>query len=212
MNNHYPFELPQLNYAHDALEPFIDKATMEIHHGKHLQAYVDNLNNALKDHVDLHNWPLEKLLYNLSDLPAGIQGAVRNNGGGVFNHKLYFETMKKDTTLSGDLLAAIEKAFGSVDEFKAQFKAAGLTQFGSGWAWLLSDKDGNLSIEKTPNQDTLVSTNKTPIIAVDVWEHAYYLLRQNRRPEYLDNYFSVINWDAASTNYANRSKTDYANA
>ena len=204
MKNTYPFELLPLPYAHDALEPFIDKSTMEIHHGKHLQAYVDNLNNALKDHSDLHSYTLEKLLTSLDTLPAGIQAAVRNNGGGVFNHQLYFSTMKKDTTLSGELLAAIEKSFGSVDEFKAQFKAAGLTQFGSGWAWLLADKAGNLTIEKTANQDTLLASGKTAIIAVDVWEHAYYLIRQNRRAEYLDNFFSVINWDAASSNFANR--------
>ena len=203
MPNHYPFELLPLAYAHDALEPFIDKATMEIHHGKHLQAYVDNLNNALKDHPELHDWSLEKLLENLDKLPAAIQAPVRNNGGGVYNHNLFFNTLKKDTPLAeGKLKEAIIKAFGSVEEFGVQFKQAGLTQFGSGWAWLMADKAGNLSIEKTPNQDTLITGGKTPVIAVDVWEHAYYLLRQNRRPEYLDNYLQVIDWAAAEANYA----------
>ena len=212
MNNTYPFALVPLPYAYDALEPSIDEATMEIHHNKHVQTYVDNLNSALRDHPEYQSWPLEKLLYNLSSLPPTLQTAVRNNGGGVFNHNLYFSIMSPGGTplASGELADAINRDFGSLDNLKGQLKQAGLGQFGSGWAWLLSDKDGKLSIAQTANQDTKIESNLTPVINLDVWEHAYYLLRQNRRPEYVDNWFNVVDWAAAEKNYAKRSVTDYS--
>ena len=214
MKNSYPFELLALPYAHDYLEPYIDKQTMEIHHGKHVQAYVDNLNNALKDHIGYHSWSLEKLLFNLSSLPQALQGPVRNNGGGVFNHNFFFAIMTKDGSplKDGPLKQAIDRDFSSIENLQSELKQAGLTQFGSGWAWLLSDKEGNLSVAKTPNQDTKIDTNLTPILNLDVWEHAYYLLRQNRRPEYIDNWFKVINWQVAEENYAKRNETDYSKA
>ena len=211
----YPFSLTPLPYAADSLEPYIDTETMNIHHGKHVQTYVDNLNNALKDHPDYHGYSLEKLLYNLNSLPDAIKPAVRNNGGGVFNHDLFFSILTKEgkpLSSGSPLSTAIEKKFGSLDSLKAELKQAGLTQFGSGWAWLVSDKEGNLSVEKTPNQDTLIEKNLTPVINLDVWEHAYYLLRQNRRPEYIDNFFNVINWEAAEANYAKHTQTDYSKA
>ena len=209
----YPFSLKPLPYAADALEPVIDKATMEIHHGKHLQAYVDNLNAALKDHADYHSWSVEKLLFNLDKLPAAIQAPVRNNGGGVYNHDFFFGILGKGKSLKdGALKTAIDRDFGSLDELKAQLKQAGLTQFGSGWAWLVSCSQGNLSVAKTPNQDTLVAENKKPVLAIDVWEHAYYLLRQNRRPEYLDNIWEAINWDAVEAAYAAAQTIDYTQA
>ena len=209
----YPFSLKPLPYATDALEPVIDKTTMEIHHGKHLQAYVDNLNTALKDHPELHTYSIEKLLFNLDSLPTAIQGPVRNNGGGVYNHDFFFGILGTGTSLGdGPLLSAINATFGSLDALKAQVKQAGLSQFGSGWAWLVSDSTGKLSVEKTPNQDTLVAKNLKPVLAIDVWEHAYYLLRQNRRPEYLDNIWDAINWPAVETAYAMAKTTDYAQA
>ncbi|MCL1934777.1 MAG: superoxide dismutase [Defluviitaleaceae bacterium] len=212
MKNHYPFELLPLPYATDSLEPYIDKVTMEIHHGKHVQTYVDNLNNALKDHKEYHDWSLEKLLYNLDKLPASLQAPVRNNGGGVFNHNLYFKIMTKDgkSLSDGPLKKAIERDFGSLDNLKTELKNGGLTQFGSGWSWLVSDKDGKLSVRKTPNQDTLIAENLTPVLNLDVWEHAYYLLRQNRRPEYIDNWFNVVNWEEAEKNYSKHKETDYS--
>ena len=214
MSNTYPFSLLPLPYAHDALEPSIDKATMEIHHGKHVQTYVDNLNNVLKDHTDYHGWSLEKLLFNLSSLPAALQAPVRNNGGGVFNHNFFFSIMSAGgkALADGELKTAIERDFGSLDALQAELKQAGLTQFGSGWAWLLSDKAGKLTVAKTPNQDTKIEDNLTPIIAIDIWEHAYYLARQNRRPEYIDNFFNVVDWSAAEANYAKRGETDYSKA
>ncbi|MCL2854212.1 MAG: superoxide dismutase [Defluviitaleaceae bacterium] len=200
----YKFKLKPLPYAYDALEPFIDAKTMEIHHGKHLQAYVDNLNAALEKYPELQNWPLEKLLGNLEQLPEDIRAAVRNNGGGVYNHDLFFAYMAPGgkPLNDGALKAAIESEWGSVDEFLAQMKAAGLSVFGSGWAWLVSDANGKLSIFKTPNQDTPIPANLHPVLNLDVWEHAYYLLRQNRRAEYIDNWFNVINWEKAEECYA----------
>jgi len=211
---HYPFKLQPLPYPYDALEPFIDAKTMEIHHSKHVQAYVDNLNKALENQPDYHNWSLEKLLYNLDKLPQEIQAPVRNNAGGVYNHNLYFNIMTKGgkPLADGPLKAAIESVWGSVDELLVQLKAAGLSVFGSGWAWLVSDSDGRLSIYKTPNQDTQIPANLTPVINLDVWEHAYYLKVQNRRAEYIDNWFNVIDCEAAEKNYAKYSSTDYSKA
>ena len=214
MNNSYPFQLVPLPYPADVLEPYIDTKTMEIHHGKHVQTYVDNLNKALENHPEYQSWSLEKLLYNLKSLPESIQTAVRNNGGGVFNHNLYFSIMAKDgkPPKDGSLLNAINRDFGSIDNLKTELKNGGLTQFGSGWSWLVADKDGKLSVVKTPNQDTKIEENLTPVINLDVWEHAYYLLRQNRRPEYIDNWFNVVNWEQAEANYSKFKETDYSKA
>ncbi|MCL2376391.1 MAG: superoxide dismutase [Defluviitaleaceae bacterium] len=211
---HYPFKLQPLPYPYDAMEPFIDAKTMEIHHSKHVQTYVDNLNNALKNQPDYQSWSLEKLLYNLDKLPQEIQAAVRNNGGGVYNHNLYFNIMAPGgkPLAEGPLKAAIDSTWGNLDEFLAQLKAAGLSVFGSGWAWLVSDSLGNLSIFKTPNQDTQIPANLTPIINLDVWEHAYYLKVQNRRADYIDNWFNVIDWEAAAKNYAKHAETDFSKA
>ena len=210
----YPFTLQPLPYAHDALEPFIDAKTMEIHHSKHVQTYVDNLNKALESHPDYQTWPLERLLYNLEQLPQEIQAPVRNNGGGVYNHNLYFSIIVPGGRVlpEGTLKTAVERDFGSLDALLAQLKAAGLSVFGSGWAWLVSDNTGRLSIYKSPNQDTQIPANLTPVINLDVWEHAYYLKVQNRRAEYIDNWFNVIDWDAARKNYDKFSETDFSKA
>lgn len=211
---HYPFKLQPLPYAYDALEPFIDAKTMEIHHSKHVQTYVDNLNKALENQPDYQAWPLERLLYNLDKLPQEIQAPVRNSGGGVYNHNLYFAIMAPGgkALTDGTLKAAINRDFGSLEELLAQLKAAGLSVFGSGWAWLVSDSQGRLSIFKSPNQDTQIPVNLTPVINLDVWEHAYYLKVQNRRAEYIDNFFNVIDWDAAQKNYDKFGKTDFSKA
>jgi Fe-Mn family superoxide dismutase len=208
----YPFALKPLPYPHNALEPYIDAKTMEIHHGKHLQAYVDNLNKALEKYPEYQDWPLTRLLYNLDKLPTDIQAPVRNNGGGVYNHNIYFDIMMAGGAPlgGGPLRVAIERAWGSLDDFLADFKAAGLSVFGSGWAWLVANNQGSLDIIKTPNQDTQIPANLTPVINLDVWEHAYYLLRQNRRAEYIDNFFNVINWEAAEKYYAKYPSTDFS--
>lgn len=196
------FTLPALPYNHDALEPYIDKQTMEIHHGKHHQAYVDNLNKALAG-TEHENKSLEDLLKNISALPA----AVRNNGGGHWNHTFFWESMAPHAggSPSGELADAINSAFGSFDAFKEKFATAGATRFGSGWAWLII-KDGKLEVSSTPNQDNplmdVAEVKGTPILGVDVWEHAYYLKYQNRRPEYLNNFWNVVNWAKVSERYA----------
>ena len=202
----YPFELKPLNYSYDALEPFIDALTMELHHSKHLNTYVTNLNNALEGQPKFHDWSLEKLVSNLDQLPEQIATIVRNNGGGVYNHNLFFDLLAKDVAepTSGEFYDAIVAKFGSVEQLKADLKAAGLGVFGSGWAWLVADKDGALLIAKTPNQDVPNLEDFTPIINLDVWEHAYYLKNQNRRPEYIDNFFNVVDWKKAEANYINR--------
>ncbi len=196
------FELPALPYAHDALEPYIDKATMEIHHGKHHNAYVTNLNKAVEG-TALEGKSLEELFKNVSRHPA----AVRNNGGGHYNHSLFWTLMKKNGggKPSGKLASDIDSTFGSFDEFKKQFSNAAATRFGSGWAWLIVS-NGKLSICSTPNQDNplmdVAEVKGTPILGLDVWEHAYYLKYQNRRPEYIENWFNVINWDEVASQYA----------
>ncbi len=195
------FELPALPYSHDALEPHIDTKTMEIHHGKHHNAYVTNLNNALEGSGH-EGKSLEELIGNLDALPEGIQGAVRNNGGGHYNHSLFWTTMGpgKGGAPSGDLAAAIDAAFGSFDAFKEAFSKAAATRFGSGWAWLVND-GGTVSVCSTPNQDNPVMEGKKPILGLDVWEHAYYLNYQNRRPDYIAAFFNVVDWDAVAENY-----------
>ncbi|WP_026689251.1 superoxide dismutase [Alteribacter aurantiacus] len=197
------FTLPELPYTHDALTPHIDEETMQIHHGKHHNTYVTKLNSALEGHSDLQSKSLEELLTNLEALPEDIRGAVRNNGGGHYNHTLFWQIMSPDGggEPTGELADAINSAFGSFDKFKEDFKNAALTRFGSGWAWLAVN-NGSLEITSTPNQDTPIMEGKTGILGVDVWEHAYYLKYQNKRPDYVDAFFNVINWDEVSKRYA----------
>jgi len=189
------YSVPPLPYAYDALEPHIDKATMEFHHDKHHQAYVDKVNAALEG-TPLAEAPIEDLLADLSQVPEDKRGAVKNNGGGHYNHSLFWESMSPTGggAPGGELASAIDSAFGSFSDFQAQLKATGVNQFGSGWSWLVHDGSG-LAIVGTPNQDTPLSSGKSPLLGVDVWEHAYYLLYQNRRPDYIDAWWNVVNWD-----------------
>ncbi|NRB73179.1 MAG: superoxide dismutase [Verrucomicrobiales bacterium] len=203
-------ELPELPYAQDALEPHIDAATMGIHHGKHHATYIANLNNALEGNADLEAKSIEDLISDLGSVPEGIRGAVRNNGGGHANHSLFWASMSPNGggAPSGDLAAAIDAAFGSLDEFKAAFKAAALTRFGSGWAWLVKKEDGSVAVTSTPNQDNPIMGEAagccgcTPLLGLDVWEHAYYLNYQNRRPDYVDAFWNVVDWDAVAARFA----------
>lgn len=201
------FELPALPYATDALEPHIDKMTMEIHHGKHHQAYVDNLNKALTG-SEGENSKIEDILASVSKYPP----AVRNNGGGHFNHTLYWAVLSPNGggSPSGDLASAIDQAFGSLDEFKKKFAEAGATRFGSGWAWLTADASGKLQVSSTPNQDNplmdIAEVKGTPILGMDVWEHAYYLKYQNKRPDYIAAFWNVVNWDAVADRLAQAKK------
>lgn len=198
------FKVEPLPYAYDALEPYIDKETMKLHHDKHYQAYVDKLNAAILKHPELYYSSLEDLLTNLQSLPSDITLTVKNNGGGAYNHGFFFNIMTdKKTNPSGKLLKSIERDFGSYDDFEALFKKAALDVFGSGWTWLVADKNGKLSIMNTANQDTPISVNLIPMIGIDVWEHAYYLKYKNKRVDYIDNWFNVINWDKALENYNN---------
>jgi superoxide dismutase, Fe-Mn family len=188
------YMLPKLSYSYDALEPYIDAKTMEIHHSKHHQAYTDNLNKALEKYPKIAETPIEDLLNDLSKIPEDIRTAVRNNGGGFVNHSFFWEILKKDAPVKGKVIDAINKEFGSFDKFKEQFSSAALTRFGSGWAWLVLNKEGKLEIMSTANQDSPVSEGKTPLLTIDIWEHAYYLKFQNRRAEYISTFFNVINW------------------
>jgi len=198
------FELPALPYATNALEPHIDARTMEIHHGKHHNAYVTNLNKALEAYPDLQSKSIEQLLASLDSVPEAIRMAVRNNGGGHYNHTMFWQIMGpgKGGEPTGDLAAAITSAFGSFATFKEKFAAAGVGRFGSGWAWLIADKGGAVSITSTPNQDNPTSEGKTAILGLDVWEHAYYLNYQNRRPDYIAAWWNVVNWDEVAKRYA----------
>ncbi|MDE0395364.1 MAG: superoxide dismutase [Gammaproteobacteria bacterium] len=200
----YPHVLPDLGYAYDALEPHIDARTMEIHHSKHHNAYTANLNNALESHPGLHGYSGEQLLRGLAALPAEVRTAVRNNGGGFENHSLFWRTLAPGGSGAppGDLASAIDGTFGGVDALKSAINAAGATRFGSGWAWLSVDAFGSLVVSSTANQDSPLSSGSTPILGVDVWEHAYYLRYQNRRPEYLAAFWNVVNWDVVGANYA----------
>ena len=194
--------VPDLPYDYAALEPHIDEATMRVHHDKHHQAYVDKVNAALEG-TPLADQPIEDVLRDLSQVPEDKRTAVRNNGGGHFNHTLFWEWMSPNGggQPSGELTSAIEQAFGSLDQLKAQLKDAGVKRFGSGWAWLVSD-GGSLSITSTANQDNPLMEGTTPILGVDVWEHAYYLKYQNRRPDYLDAWFNVVDWNRVAETYA----------
>jgi Fe-Mn family superoxide dismutase len=196
------FELPKLPYAEDALEPYIDAQTMNIHHTKHHQTYVTNLNAAIEKHPELADKSLEDLLSDLNAVPEDIRTAVRNHGGGTYNHNLFWEIMgpKTGNSPSGELTKALESAFNSFDAFKEEFTKAATTRFGSGWAWLVKKGEG-LAVVSTANQDTPLSDGATPILGLDVWEHAYYLKYQNRRPEYITNWWNVVNWDEVARRY-----------
>ena len=186
--------LPALPYAYDALEPFFDAKTMEIHHTKHHQTYVDKLNAALEDNESLQKASAEDLLKDLNSVPENIRTAVRNHGGGHANHSFWWKMLRKDERYSGEIAKAIDSKFGSYDEFKDKFSDTAALLFGSGWTWLVFS-NGELEIMTTPNQDSPLSQGKSPILGIDVWEHAYYLKYQNRRPDYISAFFNVINWE-----------------
>jgi Fe-Mn family superoxide dismutase len=198
--------LPDLPYPPNALEPHIDARTMEIHHGKHHQTYIDKLNGALANHDNLLSLPVEDLIKDISSLPADIQGAVRNNGGGHANHSFFWKSLSPSGggAPSGSLLEAINDSFGDLDSLKSQFAQAALNRFGSGWAWLIKDSGGKLALTSTPNQDSplmegVAESTGTPILGLDVWEHAYYLNYQNRRPDYVNAYWEIVDWNRAAT-------------
>jgi Fe-Mn family superoxide dismutase len=196
------YSVPDLPYAYDALEPHIDEATMKVHHDKHHQAYVDKANAALEG-TEWADKDVEEVLKNLSSLPDDKQGPVRNNAGGHYNHSLFWQMLSPDGggEPGGELGSAIAEKFGSFDDFKSQFKEAGIGQFGSGWAWLVHDGSG-LAVAKTPNQDSPISSGQTPLLGCDVWEHAYYLKYQNKRPDYIDAFWNVVNWDYVAQRFA----------
>lgn len=196
-------QLPPLPYAFDALEPYIDTLTMQIHHGKHHAAYIANLNKAIEG-TEFAEMPAEALLAKLDSVPEKIRTAVRNNGGGFVNHNLFWTIMAPNAggAPTGELAAAIDQAFGSFEAFKEKLSAAATTRFGSGWAWLVAKADGSLDVYSTANQDSPLMTGDTPILGLDVWEHAYYLKYQNRRPEYITNFFNVVNWAQVAANFA----------
>lgn len=200
------YTLPELGYAYDALEPHFDKETMEIHHSKHHQAYVNNANAALESLPDFQNLSAEELIARLAELPADKQTPLRNNAGGHANHSFFWKNLKKGTTLGGSLKAAIERDFGSFEAFQAEFEKAAATRFGSGWAWLVVE-GGKLKVVSTANQDSplmgtaVAGCSGYPLIGLDVWEHAYYLKFQNRRPDYVKEFWNVVNWDEAQTRF-----------
>lgn len=199
-----PHELPPLPYGYDALEPNIDARTMEIHYTKHHQGYVNNLNAALEKHPELDKKSVEDLLKDLNSIPEDIRTAVRNNGGGHANHSMFWPTMSPDGggEPEGELADAIISTFGSFSDFKDQFSKAAAGRFGSGWAWLCLDRGGKLTITSTPNQDNPLSDGLRPVFGLDVWEHAYYLKYQNRRPEYISAWWNVVNWKQVAKNYS----------
>jgi len=197
------FELPPLPYAYDALEPYIDVQTMQLHHDKHHATYVTNLNNALKGH-DFENLPVEQVIRRLNEVPESVRTVVRNNGGGHLNHSMFWQIMKPNGggQPAGELASAITSTFGSFDAFKTAFNDAGVKRFGSGWAWLVADRSGKLQVISTANQDSPLIDGLYPVMGNDVWEHAYYLKYQNRRPEYLGAWWNVVNWDEITKRYA----------
>ncbi|MGM0904567.1 MAG: superoxide dismutase [Bacillota bacterium] len=198
------YSLPTLAYDFNALEPHIDQTTMEIHYGKHHQTYVNNLNAALEGKAELQEKSLEELLSNPDAVPEAIRTAVRNNGGGHLNHSLFWEVIAPATennAPTGKLGEAIDKAFGSFDAFKQEFTKAATTRFGSGWAWLVVNDNGAVEVTSTPNQDNPIMDGKVAVLGLDVWEHAYYLNYQNRRPDYIASFFNIINWEAVSSKY-----------
>ena len=196
------YSLPNLTYAYDALEPYIDARTMEIHHTKHHQTYIDKLNAAVSDYPDLKDYSAEDLIKSLDKVPEKIRTAVRNHGGGHANHSFFWPILKKDVAFSGDVADAVKKKFGDFEFFKKEFSNAAALLFGSGWAWLVVE-NGRLEIVTTPNQDSPLSQGKVPVLGLDVWEHAYYLKYQNRRPEYIEAFFKVINWEKVNEHFKN---------
>jgi Fe-Mn family superoxide dismutase len=198
------YSLPELPYAYDALEPHIDARTMEIHHSKHHAGYTAKLNDALAGHPDLHGHSAEDLLRHLGDLPEAVRTAVRNNGGGYVNHTLFWDILRPGGAGApeGELATAIDSAFGSFGDFRSKLAAAAGGQFGSGWGWLVVNGSGGLEVVATPNQDSPYTAGKTPILGIDVWEHAYYLNYQNRRPDYIEAVWNVINWDRVAAHFA----------
>ena len=196
--------LPQLSYAYDALEPYFDAKTMEIHHTKHHQTYVDKLNAALNGQEQLQKLSVEQLVRHLNEVPENIRTAVRNHGGGHLNHSLFWAQLKKDVILGGSVADALNSRFGSYNQFKEEFSSKAALLFGSGWTWLVVDK-GQLEIVTTPNQDSPVSQGQVPVLGLDVWEHAYYLKYQSRRPDYIAAFFNVINWDRVNELYSQAS-------
>src|SRR5579859_441234 len=197
------FEVPPLPYDYSALEPYIDTQTMQLHHDKHHAAYVANLNAALQGQVELATWPSEDLLRRINEVPENIRTAVRNNAGGHVNHSMFWRIMKPNGggEPTGELASAINQAFGSFDQFKAALNDAGVKRFGSGWTWLVLDQNGKLQVISTANQDSPLMDGLYPVMGNDVWEHAYYLKYQNRRPEYLNAWWNVVNWDEISSRY-----------
>ncbi|MCA9477852.1 MAG: superoxide dismutase [Nanoarchaeota archaeon] len=193
-------QLPELGYEYDALEPYIDAKTMEIHHTKHHQAYINKFNEAVEKHAELDEKTPEELVANLDAVPEDIRGAVRNHGGGYLNHALFWTILKRDVPFDGDIKTAIEGAFGSLEAFKEAFSNAAATVFGSGWAWLVLDNN-ELKITQTHNQDSPTSQGQIPLLGIDVWEHAYYLKFQNKRPDYVEAFFHVINWEKVNELY-----------
>ncbi|WP_278925536.1 superoxide dismutase [Staphylococcus auricularis] len=194
------FELPNLPYDFDALEPYIDKETMEIHHDKHHNTYVTKLNSAVEG-TDLENKSIEEIVANLDSVPEDIQTAVRNNGGGHLNHSLFWELLTPNSEEKGTVVDKIKEQWGSLDDFKKEFADAAAARFGSGWGWLVVNAEGKLEITTTPNQDNPITEGKTPILGIDVWEHAYYLKYQNKRPEYIENFWNVVNWEKVDELY-----------
>lgn len=196
------YKLPELPYAHDALEPHIDEETMKIHHGKHHQGYVDKTNAALEDHDEYADLSIEELVSKLDELPEEFKGAILKNGGGHANHKLFWTILSPNGggKPEGALAEAIDKKFGSFEEFQDEFKTAATGQFGSGWAWLVVN-NGELEVVSTPNQESPLSDNKIPVLGIDVWEHAYYLNYQNKRPDYVDAFWNVVNWEEVAKRY-----------
>ncbi|ABX31057.1 Superoxide dismutase [Petrotoga mobilis SJ95] len=197
------FELPKLSYPYDALEPYIDATTMEIHHTKHHGGYVKNLNAALEKYPEWASKSIEDILKDLDNIPEDIRTTVRNNGGGHYNHSIFWTIMGPNGggEPSGKLAESIDKTFGSFDKFKEEFSNAAVTRFGSGWAWLVLDNYGHLSILSTPNQDNPITYSLKPVLGLDVWEHAYYLKYQNKRPEYIQAWWNIVNWEAVTKRY-----------
>lgn len=199
--------LPELGYEYNSLEPFIDGKTMEIHHKKHHQGYIDKLNKALEKYPKLHNRPVDELIRNLEILPEDIRVAVKNHGGGHSNHSFFWKILKKNVEPGGEILKAINKKFKGIDNFKGYFKESAMTLFGSGWTWLVFDpKTKELEIINTANQDSPLTLGKIPLLGLDVWEHAYYLKYQNRRNEYVDAFFNIINWEQVNENFLRAKK------
>ncbi len=198
-------ELPKLPYSYDALEPYIDAKTMEIHHVKHHTAYVAKLNEALANYLELKNKPVRELLMTLQDIPEAVKTAVRNHGGGHFNHSMFWELMRPQGggAATGELAKTIVKTFGAFEKFQEEFTKVAAGVFGSGWAWLALDPNGTLKIIQTPNQENPISNGSKPILGIDVWEHAYYLKYQNRRPDYISAWWNVVNWSKAEENFKN---------